>query len=846
MNTRTASFAMPAPAGIPPNRAERQAVPAEHRGWVLPRLSSLRTRLMLTVLIAITPGLVLLYVADISWMGFCVGLAALAAAWYGGERFILRHVRVLYDASRRLATGDLSSRTGMGHEPGELGELARTFDHMAEALEQRAREQEETSHALLNRALQQTVVAALGQFALVTNDLATLLSQACMLVAQTLETEFCSVLECSKSGDQLTLCAGVGWRNGSLGQTMPRGDNATQDGLTLRTGEPLVITDLRSETRFRPSALLRSHGVTSSINVVISTRGVPFGLLGVHTAQRREFTGDEVHFVLSVASALGMAVERLQSEARMHKLATFAQLNPNPALEFSADGQLTYFNDAAVQLATALNKSHPREVLPASTPQILSDCFNAVQTEVRLRTAQDHRTLAWWFHPVLASGVVHCYVEDITERLNLEAQLLQSQKMESIGQLAAGVAHDFNNMLSIIQGHAGLMVSRSPVPREVHESSQAISFAADRAAGLTRQLLMFSRKNVMQVKPLDLREIVGQLGKMLRRMVGETISLEFQPPATLPTIHADAGMVEQVLMNLVVNARDAMPRGGTIRLGVSEIDISPAYVETHPQARLGTFVCLCVSDSGSGMDAATQARIFEPFFTTKEVGKGTGLGLATVYGIVKQHAGWVEVQSELNVGSTFQVFFPAAAQAVAKTTNGVATNGKVSGGHETVLVVEDEPVLRDLAQIILEECGYRVLCAGSGPEALAVWQAKGGAIDLLVTDMVMPGGISGVELAEAMIKLTPALRVIFTSGYTMDEVSTAFLRQHNDARFMQKPYDRATLAGTVRGALDRPAANRFNVRMVTVVGNSKPQTPNPDLQTAYTRERSNLEHQASC
>jgi len=814
MNTRTASFAMPAPAMTTPQRVDQAAAPTSRRRWPFPRVSSLRSRLMLTVLVAITPCLFLLYVADISWMGFGVGLAALAAAWYGGERFILRHVRALYDASRHLAAGDLSCRTGLADEPGELGDLARTFDQMAATLEQRAREQEETSHTLLNRALQQTVVAALGQFALVTNDLASLLNQASMLVSQTLETEFCSVLECTKATNTLTLRAGVGWRSGCVGQTMPLGDTTTQEAFALGTGEPLVVADLRAENRFLVNPLLRSHGVTSSINVVISTRGVPFGLLGAHTARRREFTGDEVHFMLSVASALGMAVERLLSEVQLHKLATFAQLNPNPALELSADGQITYFNDAALQLALAMKKSHPREVIPAHTPQIVSDCLDSARTEVRLRTVQDQRTLSWWFHPVADSSVVHCYVEDITERLNLEAQLLQSQKMESIGQLAAGVAHDFNNMLTIIQGHAGLMASRPEVPRTIQESTQAISFAADRAAGLTRQLLVFSRKNVMQVKPLDMRETVGQLGKMLRRMVGETISLEFQPPATLPVIHADAGMIEQVVMNLVVNARDAMPRGGIIQLNVSEMDIQPAYVELHPQARTGQFVCLRITDSGTGMDAATQARIFEPFFTTKEVGKGTGLGLATVYGIVKQHEGWIEVQSEAGMGSTFQVFFPAARGTVSTATD-TPTDAFVRGGFETVLVVEDEPVLRDLAHMILEECGYRVLSAGSGPEALTVWESNDAAIDLLVTDMVMPEGVSGVELAEYLVQRKPSLRVIFTSGYTMDEVSTSFLKKHNDARFMQKPYDRAALASNVRQALDQPARLRdFNVRMV--------------------------------
>jgi signal transduction histidine kinase/CheY-like chemotaxis protein len=649
--------------------------------------------------------------------------------------------------------------------------------------------------------LQQTVVAALGQFALVTNDLLSLLNQAGLLLAQTMEVEFCSVHECSRSGDSLTLRAGTGWRSGTVGRTDPLGGTHTHEGYALATGEPVVVNDFRTEKRFPPGALLTEHGVRSSITVAIRTRGVSFGLLGVHTSRRREFTGDEVHFILSVASALGMAVERLMAEAQIQKLATFAQLNPNPALELAADGEINYFNEAAAQLAARMNRAHLREILPCDTMRIIGDCLDGQRSEVRLRTEQEGRKLTWKFHPVPESGAVHCYIEDITERADLESQLLQSQKMESIGQLAAGVAHDFNNLLTIIQGHAGLMAARPNMPREIHDSSQAISFATERAAGLTRQLLVFSRKNVIQVKPLDLRETVGQLGKMLRRMVGETVALQFLPPPSLSPINADSGMIEQVLMNLVVNARDAMPRGGAIHLGVHDVEITEEFAATHAQARPGTFVCLRVSDQGTGMDKTTLARIFEPFFTTKEVGKGTGLGLATVYGIVKQHQGWIEVQSEIGVGTTFQIFFPVTPAAPAQATvSGVDIN--VSGGTETVLVVEDEPALRDLAQLILEECGYRVVSASTGPEALEVWKSRGGAIDLLLTDMVMPEGLSGAELAETLRRLKPGLRVIFTSGYTMDEMSTGFLKRCNDARFLQKPYSRTVLARNVRQSLD--------------------------------------------
>jgi CheY-like chemotaxis protein len=291
---------------------------------------------------------------------------------------------------------------------------------------------------------------------------------------------------------------------------------------------------------------------------------------------------------------------------------------------------------------------------------------------------------------------------------------------------------------------------------------------------------------------------------MLKRLLGETVALQFNPPAELPLVAADAGMLEQVIVNLAVNARDAMPKGGTLTIRTTPVMLNEAFVQMHPQARPGAFVCLEVNDTGCGMDMATMARIFEPFFTTKEVGKGTGLGLATVYGIVKQHEGWVEVSSEVGKGTTFIVYLPAsdepAPARAARTTEAAA----VRGGHETILVVEDEIVLRDLAQLILHDCGYRVLVASSGAEALQAWERQAGGIDLVVTDMVMPGGMSGLELAAKLKAIQPQLKLIFTSGYNMEKSDTDFFRRHG-ALFLQKPYTRPDLANVVRECLDNPA-----------------------------------------
>lgn len=767
--------------------------------------SGLRIRLVATVFVAVAPAGVIMYCFDLPWMGFVMGLLALAAAWYGGEHFILRQVRSMLATARQLAAGDLSSRTHLRGAAGELRELAQTFDRMAESLEKRAREGAVAERSLTNRAQQQSVVAALGQFALVSQDYGALVNQAVTMIGQTLEVELTHLLELQPDGESLLLRSGVGWKGDVVGRVVIEARGSSHAGYVLASGEPVVIENMRAEKRFLAPPVLLEHGVMSGVSAVISTRRGPYGVLGAYSRHERVYTGDEVNFMVAVATALGLAAERSWTEAELLKMAAFAQLSPNPALELASDGTITYFNDATLKLALSVHCPHPRAVLPDNVRDIVHQCLVNGENTLRLETKLEGRTLAWAFHPVLASRVVHCYVEDITDRLSLEAQLRQSQKMESVGQLAAGVAHDFNNMLTIIQGHAGMLMSRPNLAASLFDSAQAIYFASERAASLTRQLLMFSRKNVMQRKLLDLREVVGNMTKMLKRLLGETVTLEFLPPPELPPVHGDAGMMEQVLMNLVVNARDAMPKGGTLTITVGAEAVTEAFVESHPEARSGNFVCVRVSDTGIGMEPALINRIFEPFFTTKEIGKGTGLGLATVYGIVKQHEGWIEVASAVGQGSTFSVYLPARPETLLAAKQDTDPTAFIRGGKETILVVEDEPVLRDMAQSILEEGGYRIVEAGNGREALTIWEKESGAIDLVLTDVVMPEGVTGVELASELLTRQPNLKIVFTSGYSVDELSEEFLAQNN-ASFIQKPYTRLTLARAVRQALDAVAA----------------------------------------
>ncbi|HLP78236.1 MAG TPA: ATP-binding protein, partial [Candidatus Paceibacterota bacterium] len=635
-------------------------------------------------------------------------------------------------------------------------------------------------------------------------DFSALLNQVVTLVSQTLEVEFCRILELTPDRKALLLRAGVGWRKGVVGSELVDADPRLQAGYTLQSGEPVIIADVRKEFRFSNDPLLGEHRIVSGVSVAIAARGQTYGVLAVYSRRHRVFNSDDVQFLLAVSNALAVAAEHIRAEAELKKVADFARLNPNPAMELQPDGKITYFNDAAQHLAEYLGKAHPREVLPLDVEKVAQTCLDTGKSRLHMESRIEGHVLSWSLHPMLASRVVHCYVTDITDRLNLEAQLRQSQKMESVGQLAAGVAHDFNNMLTVIQGHAGMLMTRPSLPPELRESVQSVSFAAERATSLTRQLLMFSRKTVMQPKLIDLREVIGNMTKMLKRLLGETIVLQYLAPKEMLLIEADAAMAEQVIMNLAVNARDAMAMGGRLAIQIDPVTINDEYLQSHPDGRPGTFVRLRVSDTGHGMKPETMTRIFEPFFTTKEAGKGTGLGLATVYGIVKQHQGWIDVESEYGKGTAFNIYFPATNETVVASRKNELLTAEIRGGSETILIVEDEETVLQMGRLILQDCGYRVLQASCGVEALNVWRQHQESIDLLLTDMVMPHGISGMDLAQRVLAEKPSLKVIFSSGYAVDQFETEFIQQRT-ATFLQKPYTRHTLAKAVRERLDQGA-----------------------------------------
>lgn len=486
--------------------------------------------------------------------------------------------------------------------------------------------------------------------------------------------------------------------------------------------------------------------------------------------------------------------------AESEKLAAFPHWNPNPVLEFDPDGLLTYSNKAATELATSLGWPSVRDILPASTRTIISECLRSGKPRLRLEVHHGERVISWSFFPIVPLQVVHCYAGEVTERHKLELQFRQSQKLESLGRLAGGIAHDFNNLLTVIRGQASFVASGKRDENALMEALEQIQLAAERGSRLTRQLLTFSRQQVVQFGNSDLNAIILHVQKLLTRVVGEHIQIQLRPTEPLPSIWADAAMIEQVLVNLAVNSRDAMPSGGQIMIETDIVEIGSDYVATNPDALPGRTVCLSFRDTGTGISPADLPRIFEPFFTTKDVGSGTGLGLATVYGIVKQHRGWIRVFSEVGRGTTFQIHFPESEGGSSEEAPPRSASTLPAGRGETILVVEDEPPVRTLIVNALRHQGYVVHEAASGAAALQLWEEFGQTIDLLLTDIVMPGGINGRELAIRLSKARPDLKVLLITGYSPDVMNESLLKK-GAFSILPKPFDFEELAKAVRNAL---------------------------------------------
>jgi PAS domain S-box-containing protein len=598
-------------------------------------------------------------------------------------------------------------------------------------------------------------------------------------------------------------------------------------GLTeyvLRTCEPLLATPAVFEELVRRGEVeLIGAPSLDWLGVPLKSGTTCIGVLVLQSYNENARFGERDRDILKfVSQQLAGAIEHKRyeealrrSEARSRSLILSAAfgicrctlggrfLDVNPAL-------ITMLGHGSVEDLLQLDARREVFVNPQELDRLAEDCrrtgsLNGVEVQWRRK---DGRVIVVRLSGCAATStnepeeVLELIAEDITDRRQLEEQLRQAQKMDAVGRLAGGVAHDFNNLLMVINGYTEVLLEQLEKGSAMHHKVQSIQQAADRAATLTRQLLAFSRKQLLELKVIDVNTVIGDMERLLRPLIGENIELVTRLSTQTGHTRADAGQLEQVIMNLVVNAKDAMPDGGKLTVQSSDVTVRHSFSE-HRFIQPGRYAVISVADTGHGMDKETQSRIFEPFFTTKEKGKGTGLGLSTVYGIVKQSSGYVFAQSELGAGTTFYVYLPRVEESAEELSPAKCQQNE-AGGCETVLLVEDEESVRELVRVTLASRGYNVLEAENGECGLRVAETFKEHIDILVTDVVMPG-IGGRELAKKLLLLRPGISVLYLSGYTEDAVVTHGALGPSTA-FLQKPFTLQNLAKKVREVLrSKPA-----------------------------------------
>jgi len=586
----------------------------------------------------------------------------------------------------------------------------------------------------------------------------------------------------------------------------------------FRRGSPMLISQNEFD-RLAAEGKVELVGSPSPswLGVPLKTPTATIGVLVVqHYHIENAYDIRDLEFLSSVGGHIALAIERRRSEEALRKNEEMFRLlfSYNPLPTWVIDKETRRFlevNDAAVQqYGYSLNEFKSMSVLdlrPEEERARYLEQLKQIPNEGHYHGHWKHRKkdgkviqVETISHELEYAGkrVRLVVTQDISERQLLEQQLRQSQKMEAVGRLAGGVAHDFNNLLMVIKGHTELLLNVLPPSEHYSRKIEQIDRAADRASALTRQLLAFSRLQVLQPHVMNLNDVVEEMGRLLPRLIGEDIELVIRSSEDLGAIRADASQMEQVIMNLAVNARDAMPAGGRLLIETSNAELDSTYNAVHPVVRQGRYVLLAVSDTGTGMNAETQAHIFEPFFTTKPQGKGTGLGLSTVYGVVKQSGGFIWVYSEVGRGTSFKIYLPRVDQPVEGI--GIApTVSEAPRGTETILLAEDEQDVREVAREFLESGGYTVIEARDGAEALKRVEKYEDAIDLLVTDMVMPG-MTGQELSTRLLQSRPEIRVLYMSGYS-ERAAVDSARGDSSMRLLSKPFSRWALLRAVHEIL---------------------------------------------
>jgi PAS domain S-box-containing protein len=635
----------------------------------------------------------------------------------------------------------------------------------------------------------------------------------------------------SETDGRLTDVLNADLINGRRTECSPSYDNDRPSPTVRRAiteGGQLILRGQTGNPRLDSHAFGDEARRSASLMFVPIRNGAKvIGLLSIQSYTPNAYDQTSLETLQVLADHCGAALDRIRTEEELRWKTAFLEAHANSAPAglllvdnqgkkflqnqrlvdmWKISGEIAADPDDSKQVQFIAQKTNDPQQFLERVRHLYSHPTESSCAEVEMTDGTIlHRTSS----PVVGKdGTVYGRIwafRDITESRKLEAQLRQSQKMEAIGQLAGGVAHDFNNLLAVMRGNTELvLMDADQFGSEAADCLKQVVVAADRAAGLTRQLLAFGRKQLMQAQPLNLAQAVSNLTKMLKRIIGEDIDLQLRYAGHLPFVQADVGMIEQVLVNLVVNARDAMPHGGQVVITTESIRFDGEDGWEHPEARSGEFVCLSVTDSGTGIAPENLPRIFEPFYTTKDVGKGTGLGLATVYGIVKQHQGWIEVSSQLGSGSTFRIFLPAIPAPAAKPA-APQPEPDIPGGTETILLVEDDDSVRLITRRVLQSRGYKVYEACSARQGLELWHSHGEEVTLLLSDMVMPEGVTGRQLADQLRAQRAALKVIFLSGYSADVIGKDTDYFHRTgSHFLQKPASARTVLETVRRCLDEP------------------------------------------